>query len=218
MPKVKYKVNCKACQLSKRDPKARKRIRYAAYKREEGDETLQDIAIEFNISGPSMYNHVKKHIKDTEPEMGARKEIRVAKAKIQFEAEAQKEMETVLEAQTIEEANPRPAEIIAVDDYIAQGATMVKEGKMKMTPQSFLGAVKLKTDWSSKQQNHQLELIRTIAAFRSGAKKQISKQDKELIDVTGEITGSLDSGENETGRIYRATFGNAPAQGTEEVS
>lgn len=221
MSSVKYKSNCKACQLSKRDPKARARIRQATFRREDGDETLADIAKEFNISQGPMYNHAKKHIHDTEPIMGARKELRVAKQTLEFKAKVQKEAELVLEADVVDEFESRPAEIVALDDYIAQGATMIKEGKLNMTPRSFLGAVKIKTDWAAKQQNNKLELMRTIAAFASGAKKKIDVKEGEIVDdpdTAPEPSDGPDRGSDEAASIYRKAFGHVPAQRPEEVS
>jgi hypothetical protein len=220
MANVKFKMNCKACLLSKRDPKARARIRQAFFRREEGDETLADIAKEFGISIPSMYNHAKKHLKDTEPIGQQRKAIAVVRKKAEFEGKVQKELELQLDAETVADINVRPAEIIALDEWIAQGAAMVKEGTMKMTPQAFLGAITVKTKWASTQQNNKIELLRTMNAFRSGAVKKVTSNIKEgevVNELTAESGEGVDRGADEAINIYRATFGNAVAPRTEEI-
>lgn len=217
---VKYKSNCKACQLSKRDAKARARIRYAAFRREEGDETLAQIALEYGISQGPMYNHAKKHITDAESNTARTKQVIVARKTAEFKAKAQKELELKVDSDDFEELEGRPAEIIALDDYIAQGAAEIKEGKLKLTANSFLAAVKIKTDWASKQQNNKIELLKTISAFRSGSKKQIeSIKEGEIVDgaTTRGLTEGDNRGEDEAGSIYREAFGYAAPRGTEEL-
>jgi predicted DNA-binding protein YlxM (UPF0122 family) len=209
MPYIKYKANCKACILSKHSEKHRRRIRQAAFHRQDGDETLAEIATECNISIPSMYNHVKRHMKEVDTT--GLKEIRVAKKVVNMQSTAQKEMELQLDRQTIDEIEARPAEIIGIDELIAQGIAEIRAGKMKLTATQFVAAVKVKSDWAGKQQSNKIELLRTISAFRSGAKK--GKIDGNTI----ELTESTDGGEDEPSRIFRAAFGDAATQGTEEI-
>jgi hypothetical protein len=198
---------------SKLDAGLRKRIRYAAFNRQPGDETLGNIAEEYGISTHSMYNHAKKHISPVETE--THKEVKVAKKTIEIQAQVQKDLELQLSRETVDEIDARPIEIVGVDELIAQGIQKIKEGKMQLTTTTFLGAVKLKTDWSAKQQTNKIELMRTITNFRSGKNKQIIEG--EIDEPTDGPTGCIDTGEDEPNLIFRKTFGHAPTQGSEEV-
>lgn len=207
---TKYIHNCRTCQMSKGNVKFRNRVRKAAFNREEGDETLGDIALEVGISVHSIYRHAKKHL--TTMDMTGKNEIRVAKKIIDMKKNSDNELAAQLGADTVDEIDARPTEIASLDDYIALCAAEVRAGKMKITANSFLGAVKIKTDWASKQQNNKIELLRTISAFRSGAKKE-GKIDGNTI----ELTEGVDRGEDEPSIIFRSAFGYAAPQGTEEV-
>ena len=215
MAGIKYKSNCKGCQLSKHNPKARDRIRKAAFRREDGDETIQQIAIEFGVTPAALYKHCRNHLKDTDVEMSSRKEIKIAKKTIEFKARVQKEHELLIDDNTSESIEGRPAEIVTLDDYIAQGAAMVKEGKVQITANSYLAAIKIKNEWQAKQQNNKVELLKTIAAFRSGHKKVV---EGEVINgIAKEITGSTNRGADETARIYRRIAGDAATSRAEEI-
>lgn len=213
MPYLKYRANCKTCMLCKKDMKLRRRIRAAAFNRQPGDETISDIAKEYDVSMPSMYNHVKKHM--TEFDDTGRKEIHVAKNVATIQATVQKELEVQLDRDSVDDIDARPIEIAGLDDYIAQGIKEIKEGKLRVTPASFLGAVKIKTDWSSKQQNNKIELMRTILSFRSGANKKIERDTDG--NNTRAITETIDRGEEQSDIIYRAAFGDATPQGSETI-
>jgi len=188
-------------------------LRHSAFAREEGDETLADLANEFGMSLGSIYGHAKKHMKDRSEQSAESRQAKLAKKTIIIQAEAHKELEIQLDKQTVDDIEARPNEIIGLDEYIAQGIADVKAGNMKMTPSSFLAAVKIKTEWSSKQTSNKIELMRTMYAFSSGNKKKEEKNDR----TTREITASSDGGEDESTRIYRAAFGDATPQGAEEV-
>lgn len=209
MANNKYKVNCSICQKAKNDPKMRNRIRRAAFDREEGDETLRDIAFWYNLSPSAMYNHAKKHIKPVDTE--SRSMVIAAKKVATIQANVQKEAELQLDRQTVDEIDARPVEIMGLDEYIAQGIDTIQKGELKITPSSFLAAVKIKTDWSSKQQTNKIELMRTIAAFASGAKKGKNGD-------TTETTESDRGGQDEAGNIYQRAFGHAVARRAIEIS
>ena len=213
-----YKVNCATCNLVRGNTKLRIRIRDATFNRTAGDETLQDIGQEIGVNNKSIYNHSKKHITNRADTSEQVREAKLAKAKIGFAASVQKEHELALSAQTMDEVEARPAEIVGVDEYIAQGIANVRAGNMKMTPQNWLGAIKIKTEWSAKQQNNKLELMRTMMAFASGNQSGNKKKDnKTNDDTTIEVTASIEPGEDEPSRIFRATFGDAAPQGSEAL-
>lgn len=167
---VKYKRNCNSCQLSKADARVRKRIRHAAFKREDGDETLADIAVEVGIPTSAMYNHARKHISDVASNFAATTEIKVAKKKEEFKGKVQKEMELALEGTVLDSIEARPAEIVALDDYIAQAKALIDKGQLKITATNFLAATKIRTDYRNKQDNTKLDYMKTIYALASGGK------------------------------------------------
>jgi hypothetical protein len=208
-----YKKNCATCNLVRGNTKLRIRIRDATFNRTAGDETLQDIGREIGVNNKSIYNHSKKHITNRADTSEQVREAKLAKAKIAFAASVQRENELALKAQTMDEVDARPAEIVGLDEYIAQGILDVRKGNMKMTPASFLGAIKVKTEWAAKQQNNKLELMRTMMAFASGNKNKKDKDD----DITIEVTTSTPTGEDESSRLFRATFGDAAPQGSETL-
>jgi hypothetical protein len=212
MPK--YRLNCSVCKIAKTNQGLRKRLQHAKFHREDGDEALPDIAREFGFSLPAIYNHCNKHIRDITPGIQQRMINIAEKKKIELQGRIQKELELSLDAKTVEEIESRPAEIVILDDYIAQGAEEIRKGELRITPNSFLAAVKIKTDWASKQQNNKVELLRTIAAFRSGSKTT----KEEIIDgTTTEITTSDIPGEAEARDIYFRAFGYAPPQRPTQV-
>lgn len=213
-----YKPNCATCQIAKTDISLRKRIRYAAYKREQGDETLQDIAAQIDVSYQGVYNHVKKHMEDVSDRYIDRSRVQAAKKVAEVQAKAHQELELQLSRPVIDEIDARPEEVIALDEYIAQGHNAIKQKSLRITPQSFLAAVKIKTDWQSKQQNNKIELMRTMMAFASGGDKP---KKKEVIDGSGDtlpVTEGLVGGEEQSRDIYRSIVGNAAAQGAEDLS
>lgn len=215
-----YKSNCSICQLAKKDAQFRQRVRYAAFSRVQGDETLADIAKEFGLSQPSIYNHARKHISDTSIIMEDRRKVVIEKKVAEHKAEAMKELNIAIDADSMADVDFRPEEIVALDDYIAQGAAKIKNHEMKMTPQTFLAAIKIKTDWSAKNTHNKLEFLKTVNAFRSGAQKDIKKiKEGEIVNeqLTGKPTESIDRGQDEASNIYREAFGNAIARGTEEI-
>lgn len=158
--------------MVKGDARLRKRIRYAAYKREQGDETLGDIAGEIGVGVQSIYNHVKKHMEDVSERYEARRAVYTAKKQAEVSVRVLEEAQTVISKNQYDSVEARPAEVIGLDDYIALGIADVKNGNMKMTAQSWLAAIKIKTDWSNKQQTNKTELIKAIYSMSSGDKKK----------------------------------------------
>lgn len=206
-----YRVNCVVCKSCKALPSLKKRIRLATYHRQDGDETLGDIAREFGFSTASIYNHSKKHIRDVQTD--GNKEIRVAKKVIDLQANVQKELELQLDKQTVDEIDARPMEIVGLDELIAQGIAEIRKGGMKLTATQFIAAAKVKSDWAGKQQTNKVEILRTIASFRSGSKKLIEGETND----TKELTEGTYRGEDESHRICRAAFGDEVTRRAEEI-
>lgn len=197
-----YKKNCSVCQVSRNNPRLRVRIRYAAFKRVNGDETLADIAKEYSLNLAPMYNHAKKHITDNSDVQQARREVMTAKKVEIVRSEAQKELELSLDSDTVDGLESRPAEVMSLDDYLAQAADLIKKGELKITASTYLAAVKIRTEWASKQQGNKLEFLKTMAAFASGVKGKPN-------GTTGGTTESPDSGKDESSDIHRETSGDA---------
>lgn len=205
---VKYKSNCTVCQKSKLDVKLRNRIRYAAFKREPGDETLSDIGAEYGLSVPSMYNHAKKHITDMAESYQHAKETKVAKQTQTFRVQAQKELETAIDGSVLDTIEARPQEIIALDDYIAMGKKLIDNGTMKVSAQSFLAAVKIKNDWSAKQASTKLDFFKAVYALSSGNKKKVEPNGQANPSDTGEDATVDNRGADQAADIYRELAGN----------
>lgn len=206
-----YKKNCTVCMAGKALPSLRKRIYTAAFHRRDGDETLGNIADEFGFSTKSVYTHAKKHIREKQTE--GNKEIRVGKKLIDIQANVQKELELQLDRQTVDEIEARPIEMVGLDELIAQGMAEIKKGGMKLTATQFIAAVKVKSDWAGRQQSNKVEILRTIASFRSGAKKVIEGETND----TEEPTTSTYRGEDESYNICRAAFGDEATRRAEEI-
>lgn len=206
MAAAKFKPNCRSCQIARADQRFRKRVRYAAYKRESGDETLADIGIEFGISTPQIYNHVKKHLTDVQDSYNAAKEIKIAKKTVEFKANVQKELELSIDPEVMDTIQARPEAIVALDDYISQAAALISKGELKINATSFLQATKIRTDWDSKQQSNQTEFMKAIYAMTSGDKKKAKVIDGQSTD-TQEDAGRPSEGEKQPQTIYGTITG-----------
>lgn len=205
-----YKVNCATCIMSKKDVPLRTRIRYAAYKREQGDETLYDIADAVGLTRHGIYNHVKKHMEDISDRYINRSRVQAAKKVAEVRTKVQKEAELFLDPDTVDAIEGRPLEIVALDDYIAQAKAMIDNKELKITASTFLAATKIKTDWQRGQQSNKTEFLKAIYAMASGATKAVTNE-KEVIDVgttdTSEDATGDDTGKEQPTTIYGAITG-----------
>lgn len=215
-----YKPNCAACQLTRGKTKLRGRVSKAAFRREPGDETLQDIAKELHISSAGMYNHAKKHlsIRDDTPDV---REVRVAKKVNDIKVAAQKKVELAIDH---DDVLPEEESIAALKDYIRQGHAMIKEGKLNITPQSFLTAVRIDVDYKSKQKDRQVDIIKTMYRFASGQTKEANANSDSAQGTDSgqpiaiEPTGSTDTGPNGPGTVHNEDAGDATARWATRVS
>lgn len=215
-----YKPNCAACQLTRGKTKLRQRVSKAAFRREPGDETLQDIAKELHISSAGMYNHAKKHlsIRDDTPDV---REVRVAKKVNDIKAAAQKKVELAIDH---DDVLPEDESIAALKEYILQGHAMIREGKLPITAQSFLQAVRIDVDYKSKQKDRQVDIIKTMYRFASGQTKEANANPNSAQGATSgqpaaiEPTGSADSRQDESGAVHHEDAGDATARWATRVS
>lgn len=197
-----FKSNCVTCRMAKSDVGLRRRIRYAAYKREQGDETLGDIAGEIGVGTQSIYNHAKRHMEDISDRYIDRSRVQAAKKVAEVRAKVQKEAELVISTATMDAIEVRPLEIVALDDYIAQAKAMIDNKELKITATTFLQATKIKSDWQVKQQTNKTEFMKAIYAMASGDKGK-----KDAATDTREDAGSDREGQNKPADIYGTIAG-----------
>lgn len=210
--------------MSRTDAKLRQRIYVAAFKREEGDETLYQIADEQGVSRPQMYNHVKRHvtqnaISDTTKELSTEKKV------IEMKAKAHKEQELAIEGDVIDGIEARPEQIIALDTYISQGYDDLKKGKFKVTGNGLLAAIKIKNEWENKRQQNKTDYLKTIYAIASDNRKE-TEQTQEKRDTHGQpeqpnqpeqsvgtetVTGLDRDGAEPSRSLYHQVAGSEPA-------
>lgn len=206
-----YKRNCRGCQVSRGNQALRNRIYNAQFKREQGDETLADIAKEVGISQPALYNHAKVHLA-TRDRDDTRKALILAKKTVDLKAAVAKKLEVSVDH---EEVLAEGEAATALNEYVAQGHVMVKEGKIKITAQSFLQAVRISLDYESKKKDREVDIIKTMYRFSSGAKKGTD----ERKDTGGEgrtpaagVAANTDRRPDGPGGLHNEDAGNAVTQ------
>lgn len=209
---IKYKVNCKACQLSKANPKVRARIYKARFNREDGDETLEQVGQDVGLTGASIYNHARKHIKLTVFSDEA-EAVRTAKKVARVQAQVNKDLEVGFERGDIGITDEYE---VSLNNYLSQGKDILDKGGMKITEKGFLTAIKIKSDIQAKKRGQDIEIMKAVYSFSSGADKEIkdkSEKAKEQLsdNTTTQDAGSPDSGEARPDSFYRELAGNAPA-------
>jgi hypothetical protein len=160
---IKYKVHCKTCQMSKANPKLRERLYKAAFRREDGDETLADIANDTGLSMPRVYNHAKKHMSEKKPTGAVITTRRIEEVK---QAVA-KELEVSLDHDSIV---PRQDFEMALDTVIAAGLAELNAGTTKTTISQLLTASKIKSDYFGKKRGQDVELVKTMYRSMNGLK------------------------------------------------
>lgn len=207
-----FKSNCATCRALKVNAKLRTRVRFAAFKREEGDETLADIAREIKIAVPGIYNHAKKHMIDYSPMVERREQVIIAKKQAVFQAQANKKLEVAFDQKDLEITENYED---GLDEYIRQGGDALNKGNMKITEKGFLAAIKIKSDIQSKKRGQDIEIMKAVYSFSSGKNKKINEE------LASEITPSdaegSDTGADESDSIYRAVTRNAPTRRPKEV-
>jgi AcrR family transcriptional regulator len=166
---IKYKTNCRVCQMSRGNPKLRSRISIAYFKRDEADESVTGIAEEIGVNTRGMYNHCKKHIKETTDRMPAVIEgnIERLKAKIAKETELAIDHDAVTPSQDYERA---------LTDVIAEGMAELRRGGKTVTVSQLITAAKIKGDFQAKKRGQDIEVIKSMYKFSSGYSKNIEEK------------------------------------------
>lgn len=210
---IRYKINCRGCQESKKNPNFRKRVYTAAFKREDGDETLKQIAEEFGHSYPSLYNHVKKHLTESRYNADEAKAVRTAKKVATIQAKVNKDMEVGFERGEMTVTDEYE---LSLNGYLSQGKAILDSGNMKITEKGFLTAIKIKSDIQAKKRGQDIEIMKAVYSFSSGnqaAIKEKAEKAKEQIDgrdisTSGDAEGA-NSGQGRPDSVYRALAGDA---------
>lgn len=151
----KYKPNCSVCQVTKVDRSLEVRIYNAAYKRDDDDETLNDVRKEYHLTSPSMYNHVKKHVPEAKKSLVVQneKKIALAKAKIAKELELSFEHDAVV---------PKEEYEVAMDEVISKGLLDMKGTGKHVSVNQLIAMVKVKADYQSKRRGQDVEVLKTV--------------------------------------------------------
>lgn len=166
---MRYKVNCKTCQITRGDAKLRTRIYNAYYRRDEMDEPLTHIAKEIGISHIAVFNHAKKH-------MSIRKiatPVRVERSIEKMKAQIAKETELAFDHDA---AVPKEDYERVIDGVLAEGMDQMKKTGKTITISQLLTAAKIKGDFQAKKRGQDVEIIKTMYKFSSGDKVKTDEQ------------------------------------------
>lgn len=174
---IKYKKNCKICQLIKANPKLKDRIYRSSYFVPEGYESLsaisEDYVGQFGLN--SLYNHVKKHQTVTAGRRAQKTMTLIAK-KAQKQ---QEDLESAAGLPTLDEngvvdvlATPvmpkNPGYEDVWNEVLAVASEQLRNGNMKLTAANMLTAARDKSVYEDKKKDRQLAMLQMIAHFTSG--------------------------------------------------
>lgn len=159
---IKYKPNCKTCTLCRSDPKLRARIYNATFKREDGDETLKDIAVSIGVSQGPVYNHSKKHLRYMKPTREAviTKSVEKARAELSKQYELSVDQADVIVKEQYEDS---------LEYVLAEGMKQLRESGKTITVNQILAASKLLMDNKLKKRGQDTEIIKTFMRAQSAA-------------------------------------------------
>lgn len=163
----KFRPNCRPCQLSKGNPKLRKRIYDSYYNREDSGETVSQIAESAGLTHASLYNHLKKHVNERASTAEALVVTKVEKAR----AAIRKEFELAVDHDTVV---PREDYENAWDYVISEGMRQLKESGKQVSINQLLAATKLKSDLGLKKRGQDAEIVKTFMRAAAGTKKEPS--------------------------------------------
>lgn len=187
---------------------------HAFYERETGDETIQQIAADVNVSHMGLRNHMLKH---TKMRSVAVEEIKTAKTIEKVKAKVQKDLELSFDH---DDVVPETDYEQALRVIIANGLDELKKGNLKVTTTQLLAAAKIKADYMSKKRGQDTELIKTMYRAAGGSKKK-EVVDGERVRASGEAAadgvaeelGTLDTGGAERpGDLYHEVARYAASQ------
>lgn len=139
---------------AKANPKLKVRVYRAAFEREEGDETLRQIATDTNLNENALYNHCKKHIRRR-----ADVSLQVQKKAAQIKAKVEKDLEISFDHDSVvpEEDFEKGMRL-----YLAAGIDALEKGKMAITAAQFVQVMKVKSDYMSKRRGQDVEVLKTV--------------------------------------------------------
>lgn len=162
---IRYRSNCKACRMVKYNPKLRARMYKAAYRREDGDETIGDIADDVGLVSSATYNHVKKHMHETKPtgSVVAARRIEEVKQAVAKQLEVSLDHDQVIPKQDFE---------MALDAVIATGLSELNKGTTRVTVNQLIAASKVKGDFSSKRRGQDVEIVKTMYRSMNGVARE----------------------------------------------
>lgn len=221
---VRYKVNCRVCQMSRGDAKFRHRIYQAWFNPTDGDTSPTALAKELSISPTSMLNHCKKHLRSN---LGPN-ESRLTKHIARVQAKVYKAEELAIDHPDIV---PKQDFEQVIDGVLSEGLQqMLSEGK-KISISQLLTAAKIKADYTGKRRGQDTELIKTMYRMagngqgagngtRGSNGTTTSRVTKDGPEDGGTVpTGGMDNpGEVRPDSIHNASARYAAARGAKEVS
>lgn len=220
---MRYKPNCKTCQLSKgpQNVKIRQRILKAKFRREPGDETMSQIAAELGINWATFSNHCAKHISERSVDsvtVNTAKKIQKVKVKQMKEMEIAFDHTDVVGEMDFERA---------AREIVALGIERLERGDITVTTTQLLQAIKIKSDYESKKRGQNTEIIKTMYRYASGqagdkdkTKEESSQeaQNEEPDGPTTRPTESPDPGEDRPSYIHKQVAWDALARRAEALS
>jgi hypothetical protein len=177
----------------------------AYFRHEQGDETIAQISKELGMHYTSLYNHMQKHVSVRERD-GVRKVAIMDKKREDIKAQVQKKHELAIDHKDVKDDVLGAA---IMEDYLAQAGTLVREGKIPITAQSFLTAVRISLDYESKKKDRQLDVVKTMYRYAAG------KVNDGATPTTDSRPGA---GPDESGDIHNPTAGDAATRWAKAVS
>lgn len=153
---------------TKGNPKLRAMLYKAAFRREEGDQTIADIANEYGLIVSATYNHVKKHMNEAKPmaPIMAAKRIEEVKMAVQKKLEVSFDHEDVVPKQDFE---------LALDTIIQSGLSRLNASTSEVTINQLLAASKIKADYFGKRRGQDVEVIKTMYRTMNGTPSEVNE-------------------------------------------
>lgn len=180
----KWKSNCAACQLMRKDHNFKQRMYTSTYFDKQGKETLRQVAIDYSayLSMQSIYNHARKHgtwyfrkhsdRDETIKEFHEREQIK-KDALTKLKKVAPELVPEVIDGQLVA-AEPKDDDDweSGLDELIKIGTSDLKKGHMKINASQYVTALKIKADREASKGNQKSDMLIAFAAMASGNAKQ----------------------------------------------
>lgn len=169
---IKYKSNCKLCQLIKKDPLLKKRFYTSTYFNVQGKESLNEIfedVLHPYVGRPNMYNHAKKHGNYAfKKRPGAGESMKEFQEKERLTKQALKTLEKVA-PQMIVDGEVMPNKEVeegwedGLKELLKQGGQDLKKGKMKINASQYVTALKIMADKEARDGSKQDDFVTAMA-------------------------------------------------------